>query len=71
MGREVWLTVTGEQKDADGRQDRNSTQIRAWYERREDKHIFEYREALSALKCVFGLRRKQSVCMRRDSDRSR
>ena len=44
MGREVWLTVTGEQKDADGRRDRNSTQIRAWYERREDLHIFEYRE---------------------------
>ena len=44
MGREVWLTVTGEQKDADGRKDRNSTQCRAWYEKRGDLHIFEYRE---------------------------
>ena len=44
MGREVWLTVTGEQKDPDGQRDRNSTQIRAWYERKEDMHIFEYRE---------------------------
>ena len=44
MGREVWLTVTGEQKDADGRRDRNSTQCRAWYEKSGDQHIFEYRE---------------------------
>ena len=44
VGREVWLTVTGEQKDADGRKDRNSTQCRAWYEKRGDLHIFEYRE---------------------------
>lgn len=44
MEREVWLTVTGEQKDPDGRRDRNSTQIRARYEKRGDLHIFEYRE---------------------------
>ena len=44
MGKEVWLIVTGEQKDPDGRSDRNSTQCRAWYEKTEDMHIFEYRE---------------------------
>ncbi len=44
MGKEVWLTVTGEQKDEDGRRDRNSTQCRAWYEKKGDRHIFEYRE---------------------------
>ena len=44
MGKEVWLTVTGEQKDADGRRDRSSTQCRARYEKEGDLHVFEYRE---------------------------
>ena len=44
MGKEVWLTVTGEQKDQNGRRDRSSTRCRARYEKRGDLHIFEYRE---------------------------
>lgn len=44
MGKEVWLTVTGEQKNEDGRRDRSSTQCRARYEKEGDLHVFEYRE---------------------------
>ena len=44
VSREVWLTVTGEQKDADGRSDRNSTSCRALYEIVDGSHVFTYRE---------------------------
>ena len=44
MITEIWLTVTGEQKDSDGRADRNSVQCRALYERSGQAHIFTYRE---------------------------
>lgn len=44
MKREVWLTVTGEQKDAEGRSDRNSTQCRALHEVCGGQHVFTYRE---------------------------
>ena len=44
MKREVWLTVTGEQRDPDGRSDRNATHCRALYESCEGQHIFTYRE---------------------------
>ena len=44
MSREVWLTVTGDQKDADGRSDRNSTSCRALYETLDGAHVFTYSE---------------------------
>ena len=44
MSREVWLTVTGDQKDADGRSDRNSVSCRALYEVVDGSHVFTYRE---------------------------
>lgn len=82
LGKEVWLTVTGEQKDADGLRDRNSTQCRAWYEIKGDRHILEYRErdpqsgAVTKSRLVFSgeyctLERKGAVCaaMRFDPER--
>ena len=44
VSREVWLTVTGDQKDADGRSDRNSVSCRALYEVVDGAHVFTYRE---------------------------
>ncbi len=44
MTTEIWLTVTGEQRDSDGRADRNAVQCRALYEKRGQAHIFTYRE---------------------------
>ena len=44
MATEIWLTVTGEQKDSDGRSDRNAVRCRALYEKRGEEHIFTYRE---------------------------
>ncbi len=44
MATEIWLTVTGEQKDSDGRSDRNAVRCRAFYEKRGKEHIFTYRE---------------------------
>lgn len=44
MKREVWLTVTGEQKDPDGRSDRNAVRCRAFYETRDGEHRIVYRE---------------------------
>ena len=44
MSREVWLTVTGDQKDEDGRSDRNSVSCRALYEVVDGSHVFTYRE---------------------------
>lgn len=44
MSREVWLTVTGEQKDRDGRSDRNATRCRAFYEIIDGEHVFTYVE---------------------------
>ena len=45
MSREVWLTVTGDQKDEDGRSDRNSVSCRALYEVVDGSHVFTYRES--------------------------
>ncbi|HAB93450.1 MAG TPA: hypothetical protein DCF49_01580 [Lachnospiraceae bacterium] len=44
MKTEVWLTVTGEQRDTDGRSDRNEGRHRASYEYAGGVHIFEYEE---------------------------
>lgn len=44
MKTEVWLTVTGEQRDRDGRRDRNEGRHRALYEYADGAHIFEYQE---------------------------
>lgn len=44
MKTEVWLTVTGEQRDTDGRSDRNEGRYRALYENADGIHIFEYQE---------------------------
>lgn len=44
MKTEVWLTVTGEQKDPDGRADQNTGRYRACYENTDDRHIFTYEE---------------------------
>lgn len=44
MTTEIWLTVIGEQKDSDGRSDRNAVRCRALYEERGREHIFTYRE---------------------------
>ena len=44
MSREVWLTVTGDQKDSDGNRDRNAVSCRASYESCDGSHVFTYRE---------------------------
>ena len=44
MRTEVWLTVTGEQRDPDGREDRNTGHYRAFYENIDGRHIFAYQE---------------------------
>lgn len=44
MEKEVWLTVTGEQRSADGHSDRNATRCRAFYEVTDGKHVFSYTE---------------------------
>lgn len=44
MATEVWLTVIGEQTDSDGRSDRNATQCRALYEKKDGAHVFTYSE---------------------------
>ena len=42
--RDVWLTVTGDQTDAEGRSDRNKTACRALYEIKDGIHIFTYKD---------------------------
>lgn len=42
--REVWLTVTGEQTDAEGRIDKNAVHCRALCENRDGAYIFSYTE---------------------------
>ncbi len=42
--RDVWLTVTGDQTDADGRNDRNTTACRALYEIEDGIHRFTYKD---------------------------
>ena len=44
MRRDVWLTVTGDQTDADGRSDRNTTACRALYEIEDGIHRFTYKD---------------------------
>ena len=41
---DVWLTVTGDQTDAEGRSDRNKTACRALYEIKAGIHIFTYKD---------------------------